>query len=166
MHLARGNEREDVIPLPQPAVDLLFQHGSALTGAPALAVYHADAQLALARAGLDEFGEPGFRLGDRHSVQVDLGLHAEAATGEFAHGALADSGTMEAQALTAVALRIVDVRVETLSQDGRLIRPRETCLRCGLANDFLRPPGRTQWFRVGKGAAEKIWVIVCHGIAS
>ena len=154
MHLARGNEREYVIPLPQPAVDLLFQHGSALTGAQALAVYHADAQLALARAGLDEFGEPGFRLGDRHSVQVDFGLHAEAATGEFAHCALADSGTVEAQALTTVAFRIVDVRFETLPQNSGLIRSRETGLRCGLANDFLRPLGGTQRFRVGKGAAE------------
>ncbi len=154
MHLARGNEREYVIPLSQPAVDLLFQHGSALTGAQALAVYHADAKLALAGAGLDELGESGFRLGDRHSVQVDFGLHAEAATGEFAHCALADSGTMEAQALTAVAFRIVDVRLEALTQDGRLIRPRETGLRCGLTNDFLSPLAGTQRFRVDKGAAE------------
>jgi hypothetical protein len=51
-------------------------------------------------------------------------------------------------------------------QSSHLIRSGEAGFRYRLAYGFLGPFGRTQRFRVGKGAAEQICLVVSHGILS
>jgi hypothetical protein len=65
-----------------------------------------------------------------------------------------------------MAFRVVDVCLEALVQSSHLIRSGEAGFRYRLAYGFLGPFGRTQRFRVGKGAAEQICLVVSHGILS
>jgi hypothetical protein len=99
-------------------------------------------------------------------VQVDLVLHAEVASREFAHGAFPDRRAVKSQTLAAVALGVVDVRLEAFTQDSRVIGARESSPGRGLANDIRGPPGRSQRLRIGKRPAEQISFVIRHGIGS
>jgi len=114
--LPRGHEREHAVPAPEPAIHSAFENGSAISRAQSLAMNDADAVVPLRHAVLDEIGKtrPGFV--DRHAVQVDLGLYAEATALQLAHRAFADMLAMKPERAAMTVLDRIDVVFEALNK--------------------------------------------------
>lgn len=60
-------------------------------------MHHPNAEAILFCTVLYEILQPGFGLCERHTVQIDLRLHAVSTATEFAHGASTDMLSTEAQ---------------------------------------------------------------------
>ncbi len=144
-------------------IDAVLQDRAALTRSQAFAVHDTDTEEPLSCAILDEVGESRFCLADRHAVQVNFGLNAEATTGQFSDRPAADCLTVIAHAFRIAAFHRVDVGLHALTQGVFLIRPRE--LRLGL-RPFRRPfdaVAGTQRFCSGYRPAEEVCVVVTQG---
>lgn len=126
-------------------------------------MYDADAKMSLSCTIFDEVGEPRFGFGNRHTVQIDFGLDAEASARELAHCAPANRLAVISHALGIAVLHRVDIGLEALAEGLFLIGPSKPCFRRWL---FLRLGGAligAQQFRSGHGAAEEVIVVIAQG---
>jgi len=123
----------------------------------------ADAKQALLRTMVDKIREPRFGLGNRHAVQIDLGLNTEPTARKFAHCAAADRLPMKVHAVGITVLHRIDVGLETLTEGLFLIgtcKPRSRSWLVLWFGDAL--PG-AQRFGSGHRAAENVCVIIAQG---
>ena len=114
--LAGGDERQDGFPLPEPGVDLAFQDRTSFAGAQSFTVNDAYTKVTATDTPIDKFGERCFCLGRRQSVEIDLGLHAEAAAGQFAKAAATYGRAPIREVLPACGLHGLDIRFQTFAQ--------------------------------------------------
>jgi 5'/3'-nucleotidase len=122
-------------------------------------VHDAHAQLAPPRAVVDEIGKPRPGLGDRHAMQIDLRLHAEAAACKPAHGTTTDGRAVVSQGLGIGTFDGVDVGLQAFAHHLLLVGPREPGLRFRLAGLGLDPVDAPDRLGVRYFATEKIGVI-------
>jgi len=144
-------------------IDAVLQDRAALARSQAFAVYNTDAQEPLSRAILDEIGESGFGLADRHAMQINFGLNTEAPARQLAHCPAANRLATKAHAFCIAAFHRVDVRLHALTQGIFLIRPREPRFGFWLFRGSFDALAGTQWLCSGYRTVEEVYVVITQG---
>ena len=127
-------------------------------------MHYAYTEFAAARAVFNETCEPGFGLGDRHTVQVDLSLSAETAAREFSHGATADRCPAIAEVVSTVGLYGIGISQYAFAQHVLIIGSREPCLGLGFLAGASGTRLGTQWFCPRYRASEQVRIVIAHAV--
>jgi len=124
----------------------------------------AHAVFTLGYAKFNEIGKPGSGFVQRHAMQVNLGLYAEAAALQLAHRAFADMLAPKSQGASITVLDGIDVVFKAFVEYLALIRLGEPGF--GFGPGFCG--GRTRLTAERLGAAhcfvKLIGVVVAHGM--
>ena len=125
-------------------------------------MHHSNAESILTSAVLNEIAESGFRFCQCHAMQIDLGLYAESAAGQFAHRAPTDVLSMKPQGATRTVLESVDIVFEAFQQYGVFVRAPEPGFRFRLGFCGRHTRIGLQRFRVGHRFSKGFFVVIGH----
>ncbi len=161
----RRGERDDCVDLAQPNIHGMFQDGSAVTRAQALAVHDAHAVQAAPQCLLQEASQCLAGLGGRESVQVDFILHGKLATAQPFEQAGGDPTATKLQFIAGLDQPVARRKFQALLQGLLIVEAPEPGART--RPWFARRRGECrQWTHVRDGLAETgfgVLVVLDHG---
>jgi len=150
---------------PQPAIDGGLQHGSAITGTPALAVHDAHAAQTAPAGVSQKFEECQSRLGPGHAMQVQFFAASIVATTQAAHCRFGDSIAPVDQLLAGLDLQIGCIEIERIREHARLVGATQGGA-CRQSGALWRRPGLAQRLDAPhRGAKQFAFFFVVHANA-